>query len=40
MGKWPACAAFIMTMQAIALAIALVGWRTPAPGLNPAELNP
>jgi predicted MFS family arabinose efflux permease len=28
-GKWPACVAFIVAMQAIALAIALVGWRTP-----------
>jgi predicted MFS family arabinose efflux permease len=26
-GKWPACAAFIVAMQAVALAIALVGWR-------------
>jgi predicted MFS family arabinose efflux permease len=34
LGKWPACAAFIVAMQAIALAIALVGWRAPkaAPG--------
>jgi YNFM family putative membrane transporter len=28
-GKWPACVAFIVTMQLIALSIALVGWRTP-----------
>jgi MFS family permease len=28
-GKWPACVAFIVSMQAIALGIALVGWRTP-----------
>lgn len=28
-GKWPACVAFILCMQAIALTIALVGWRTP-----------
>ena len=28
-GKWPACVAFIVFMQIIALAIALVGWRTP-----------
>ena len=28
LGKWPACVAFIVAMQAIALAIALVGWRT------------
>jgi MFS family permease len=29
LGKWPACAAFIVAMQGIALCIALVGWRTP-----------
>jgi predicted MFS family arabinose efflux permease len=29
MGKWPACVAFILAMQAVALAIALIGWRTP-----------
>jgi len=29
MGKWPACAAFIIAMQAVALGIALVGWRSP-----------
>ena len=28
-GKWPACVAFIVAMQFIALAIALIGWRTP-----------
>lgn len=28
-GKWPACVAFIVVMQLIALTIALVGWRTP-----------
>ncbi len=27
-GKWPACVAFIVAMQLIALAIALLGWRT------------
>jgi predicted MFS family arabinose efflux permease len=34
LGKWPACAAFIVAMQAVALVIALVGWRAPktAPG--------
>jgi predicted MFS family arabinose efflux permease len=41
LGKWPACAAFILAMQAIALAIALLGWRTPnaAPKLliDPAQ---
>lgn len=31
LGKWPACAAFIIAMQAVALTIALIGWRTPAP---------
>jgi len=29
LGKWPACVAFIVAMQAIALSIALIGWRTP-----------
>jgi len=29
LGKWPACVAFIVAMQAIALTIAMVGWRTP-----------
>jgi MFS family permease len=29
LGKWPACAAFIVGMQLIALSIALLGWRTP-----------
>jgi MFS family permease len=29
MGKWPACVAFIVAMQLVALTIALVGWRTP-----------
>lgn len=38
LGKWPACAAFIVAMQAVALAIALIGWRTPAPA--PAAANP
>lgn len=30
LGKWPACVAFILVMQGIALTIALIGWRTPA----------
>jgi YNFM family putative membrane transporter len=30
MGKWPACVAFILAMQAIALAIAWVFWKAPA----------
>ena len=29
LGKWPACVAFIVAMQAVALTIALVGWREP-----------
>ena len=29
LGKWPACVAFIVVMQAVALVIALLGWRTP-----------
>ena len=28
-GGWPACVAFIVAMQVIALAIALIGWRAP-----------
>jgi hypothetical protein len=27
MGGWPACVGFILAMQALALGIALVGWR-------------
>jgi MFS family permease len=29
LGGWPACVGFIVAMQAIALTIALIGWRTP-----------
>jgi YNFM family putative membrane transporter len=29
-GKWPACVAFIVAMQLLALTIALIGWREPA----------
>jgi predicted MFS family arabinose efflux permease len=29
LGKWPACVAFIVAMQAAALVIALIGWRVP-----------
>lgn len=29
LGKWPACVAFIVGMQAVALLIALAGWRDP-----------
>jgi predicted MFS family arabinose efflux permease len=32
LGKWPACVAFIVAMQVVALAIALVGWRRPKGG--------
>jgi YNFM family putative membrane transporter len=28
LGGWPACVGFIVAMQAIALTIALIGWRT------------
>jgi MFS transporter, YNFM family, putative membrane transport protein len=35
-GKWPACVAFIVLMQLIALTIALIGWRTVAPAQSPA----
>jgi MFS transporter, YNFM family, putative membrane transport protein len=34
-GKWPACVAFIVLMQLIALTIALIGWRTPAATPSP-----
>ena len=30
-GKWPACVAFILGAQSVALTIALVGWRTRTP---------
>jgi YNFM family putative membrane transporter len=40
MGKWPACAAFIVAMQAVAMAIALAGWRSPKPALTAAQENP
>jgi MFS family permease len=39
-GKWPACAAFIVAMQAVALCIALAGWRSPKPALTAAQQNP
>ena len=29
LGKWPACVAFIVAMQLIALTVALLGWRSP-----------
>jgi MFS transporter, YNFM family, putative membrane transport protein len=31
LGKWPACVAFIVAMQCVALSIALVGWRIHCP---------
>jgi predicted MFS family arabinose efflux permease len=34
LGKWPACVAFIVAMQVVALAIALVGWRRPKGGAD------
>jgi predicted MFS family arabinose efflux permease len=42
LGKWPACVAFILVMQAVALAIALVGWRTPkaAPERPQSDIAP
>jgi hypothetical protein len=40
MGKWPACAAFIIAMQAVALAIALSGWRSPKSVATAAWQNP
>ncbi len=30
LGKWPACVAFIVVIQLIALTIALLGWRVPS----------
>jgi YNFM family putative membrane transporter len=38
LGKWPACAAFIVAMQALALAIALIYWRSPLTPLGGAPL--
>ena len=34
-GKWPACVAFIVFMQIVALTIALLGWRTPVTDQSP-----
>jgi predicted MFS family arabinose efflux permease len=41
-GKWPACVAFILLAQSVALTIALFGWRTraPQPTDNPAYPQP
>ena len=33
-GGWPACVAFIVAMQALALAIALAGWRKKTPAVD------
>lgn len=38
LGGWPACVGFIVAMQALALVIALLGWRTPS--LEPASGSP
>ena len=39
-GKWPACVAFIVAMQLVALAIALIGWRTPVIRQTVARTRP
>ena len=39
-GKWPARAAFIIAMQAVALVIALIGWRTPKAAPPALKTNP
>jgi len=40
LGKWPACAAFIVAMQAVAMAIALAGWRSPTMASTALIQNP
>jgi predicted MFS family arabinose efflux permease len=40
LGKWPACVAFIVAMQAAALVIALIGWRAPKPAWPAPRQNP
>ena len=43
LGKWPACVAFIVAMQAVALAIALIGWRHAQSRIKPSNrqsMNP
>ncbi|HWA94415.1 MAG TPA: MFS transporter [Terracidiphilus sp.] len=37
LGKWPACAAFILLTQTCALSVALWGWRTPSPSMTYAR---
>jgi MFS family permease len=41
-GKWPACVAFILCAQSLALTIALIGWRTRSPqsATDPAFTQP
>ena len=39
LGKWPACVAFIVTMQAVALTIALIGWRTAQGSRKPRKIR-
>jgi len=38
LGGWPACVGFIVAMQAVALAIALVGWHRPAMDREPQSV--
>jgi MFS family permease len=37
MGKWPACVAFILAIQAAALAVALLGWEAPEAPMEAAH---
>jgi YNFM family putative membrane transporter len=39
LGKWPACVAFIVVMQLVALAIALYGWSGPKASANAPILS-
>ena len=39
LGKWPACVGFIVAMQAVALTIALAGWRSAKAASVPAAAN-
>ena len=39
LGKWPACVAFIVAIQGVALAIALAGWRGPKAVTTQATAN-
>jgi predicted MFS family arabinose efflux permease len=40
LGKWPACVAFIVFMQTLALTIALAGWRAPTIAKLTSQTNP